>query len=122
MSGTKQKNASNGQESMPNDLYLKTSRKNHVESAESHSNQKFQKQQCAAKNASELTQMQSNLKNIIVPVYDLMVEGEHEFFANGVLVHNCIDAVSMIAHLCNVVYAKPQETEEYEIIDEVCGF
>lgn len=24
-----------------------------------------------------------------VPVYDLMVEDEHEFFANGVLVHNC---------------------------------
>ena len=25
-------------------------------------------------------------------VYDLTVEGEHEYFANGVLVHNCIDA------------------------------
>lgn len=25
-------------------------------------------------------------------VYDIEVEGEHEFFANGVLVHNCIDA------------------------------
>jgi phage terminase large subunit-like protein len=24
-----------------------------------------------------------------IPVYDLTVEGEHEFFANGVLVHNC---------------------------------
>jgi hypothetical protein len=23
-------------------------------------------------------------------VYDLTVEGEHEFFANGVLVHNCL--------------------------------
>ena len=23
------------------------------------------------------------------PVYDLTVEGEHEFFANGLLVHNC---------------------------------
>ena len=26
-------------------------------------------------------------------VYDLSVEGQHEFFANGVLVHNCIDAL-----------------------------
>ena len=25
-------------------------------------------------------------------VYDLTVEGEHEFFANGILVHNCIDS------------------------------
>lgn len=28
----------------------------------------------------------------IEPVYDLTVEGEHEFFANGVLVHNCVAA------------------------------
>jgi hypothetical protein len=26
-------------------------------------------------------------------VYDLMVNNEHEYFANGVLVHNCIDTV-----------------------------
>ena len=26
---------------------------------------------------------------IVRPVYDLTIEGEHEFFANGVLVHNC---------------------------------
>ena len=26
-------------------------------------------------------------------VFDLTVEGEHEYFANGVLVHNCMDAV-----------------------------
>ena len=25
-------------------------------------------------------------------VYDLCIEGEHEYFANGVLVHNCMDA------------------------------
>jgi hypothetical protein len=28
-----------------------------------------------------------------VPVHDLTVEGEHEFFANGILVHNCADAL-----------------------------
>lgn len=26
-------------------------------------------------------------------VYDLTVDGEHEFFANGILVHNCMDAL-----------------------------
>jgi hypothetical protein len=26
-------------------------------------------------------------------VYDLMIEGEHEYFANGVLVSNCIDPI-----------------------------
>ena len=32
------------------------------------------------------------LKEDICNVYDLEVEDMHEFFANGVLVHNCIDA------------------------------
>lgn len=26
-------------------------------------------------------------------VYDLLVEGQHEYFANGILVHNCLDAL-----------------------------
>lgn len=30
----------------------------------------------------------ASAKNPRIPVYDLEVEGEHEFFANGVLVHN----------------------------------
>lgn len=25
-------------------------------------------------------------------VYDLEIENEHEYFANGILVHNCLDA------------------------------
>lgn len=29
-------------------------------------------------------------------VYDIEVEGEHEFFANGILVHNCIDATRYV--------------------------
>jgi phage terminase large subunit len=29
----------------------------------------------------------------IAPVYDIMVEDCHEYFANGILVHNCIDAL-----------------------------
>lgn len=32
-----------------------------------------------------------------VPVYDLSVEGDHEFFANGVLVHNCMDGIRYLA-------------------------
>jgi hypothetical protein len=34
-------------------------------------------------------------------VYDLTVEGCHEFFANGVLVHNCMDAANYgaVTHL-----------------------
>ena len=30
------------------------------------------------------------------PVYDLEVEGVHEYFANGLLVHNCMDAVRYV--------------------------
>jgi hypothetical protein len=26
-------------------------------------------------------------------VYDLMIDDCHEYFANGILVHNCIDAI-----------------------------
>ena len=33
------------------------------------------------------------LSESVEHVYDIEVEGEHEFFANGVLVHNCIDAI-----------------------------
>lgn len=31
-----------------------------------------------------------------VPVYDLEVEGIHEYFANGLLVHNCMDATRYV--------------------------
>jgi hypothetical protein len=30
-------------------------------------------------------------------VYDLMIEDCHEYFANGILVHNCIDASRYLA-------------------------
>src|SRR5690606_26588434 len=29
-------------------------------------------------------------------VYDLTVEDEHEYFANGILVHNCLDSARMV--------------------------
>lgn len=36
------------------------------------------------------------IKEEKVEVFDLMVEGEHEYFANGILVHNCIDATRYV--------------------------
>ena len=30
-----------------------------------------------------------------VPVFDLQVEEEHEFFANGILVHNCVRTIKI---------------------------
>jgi len=37
----------------------------------------------------------------ISDVYDLTIDGDHEFFVNGVLVHNCIDAIRYA--LCGVI-------------------
>jgi hypothetical protein len=31
-----------------------------------------------------------------MPVYDLTVDGAHEFFANGILVHNSMDAARYV--------------------------
>jgi hypothetical protein len=33
----------------------------------------------------------------IAPVYNLEVEGEHEYFAEGILVHNCVWALTELA-------------------------
>lgn len=35
----------------------------------------------------------TSLESVGARVYDLTIEGQHEFFANGVLVHNCIDSI-----------------------------
>jgi len=43
-------------------------------------------------------------------VYDITVEHDHEFFANGVLVHNCIDALRYAAEAI-------RKNKEREIID-----
>lgn len=45
-----------------------------------------------------------------VKVYDITVDGEHEFFANGIVVHNC-----QVGDL----YSRSQE---YHLPDEVCSF
>lgn len=51
-----------------------------------------------------------------------MVETDHEFFAYGVLVHNCIDALSMIAQMAVTSYGDKDESQEYEPVDVICGF
>ena len=38
----------------------------------------------------------STLKEYEQPTYDIEVEDMHEFFANGILVHNCIDATRYV--------------------------
>jgi len=55
-------------------------------------------------------------------VYDLMVETDHEFFAWGVLVHNCIDSLSLVANLVNTSYMKDNVSEDAEVLDDICGF
>ena len=35
----------------------------------------------------------TSLKSVGERVYDLTIDGQHEFFASGILVHNCIDAI-----------------------------
>lgn len=58
-----------------------------------------------------------------VPVYDLTVEQDHEFFAYGVLVHNCIDSLAGIAQMAVTNYAGNDiDDEEPETVDVICGF
>lgn len=33
-----------------------------------------------------------------------------------------LDAASMVAHLMSVVYSEPDDSEEFEVLDEICGF
>ncbi len=43
------------------------------------------------------------------PVYDLTVEGAHEFFANGILVHNSMDA---LRYYCQMRMSRARKREE----------
>ena len=43
------------------------------------------------------------------PVYNITVEGEHEYFANGILVSNC-DAMLYIVRAMSPVYS-PEENQ-----------
>jgi hypothetical protein len=119
-SGTDQKKDANGIE---NTLLIpseKTSPSNLVLSVEQCISQRSTAQVCAATNANESEETTCSERNG-VPVYDLMVEDEAEFFAWNILVHNC-DALSMIAHLVTVIYGEQETDSYYEPLDEVCGF
>lgn len=53
------------------------------------------------------------------PVYNLTVEGAPEYYANGILVHNC-DALRYLVAFCDfarIGYA-PTETPERTILDD----
>jgi hypothetical protein len=43
-------------------------------------------------------------KESIEPVYNIMVEGQHEYFANGVLVSNCMDAIRYATYTHSLSY------------------
>ncbi len=45
-------------------------------------------------------------------VYDLMVENHHEFFVNGILVHNCLDSFAMQEEIAE----KPIDMAEWDAI------
>lgn len=45
-------------------------------------------------------------------VYDLMVENHHEFFVNNILVHNCIDSLSMQLPHARAPFRKPMKLRD----------
>lgn len=52
-------------------------------------------------NGSKPSPAQASAQATLESVYDLRVQGEHEYFANGVLVHNCSDALEyMTTKVC----------------------
>jgi len=67
------------------DHWLNNQKKLDVGDVENHYCPYFKKRDFAALSVDTTLTMNSDC----VPVYDLQIEEEHEFFANGVLVHNC---------------------------------
>jgi hypothetical protein len=59
-------------------------------------------------------------QEINVPVYDLMVEDCHEFFADCVLAHNC-DSLSYIDQMAVTSYSNYENDDEYEPLDVISG-
>lgn len=51
--------------------------------------QKLQEFDSVRRNVTQVSGMTSVKKSVKMPVYNLHVENDHEFFANGILVHNC---------------------------------
>lgn len=57
--------------------------------------------------AVALVRVAGVFKALTQPVYDLTVDGQPEFFANGVLVHNCFDATRYALRALRAFTAKP---------------
>lgn len=71
---------------------LMVKRKNiFVQNVEKHLNQNQKEQNIVQGNAEKGLQLECSGENVR-QVYDITVRGEHEYFANGVLAHNCSDA------------------------------
>lgn len=101
-------------------LYAKISQSSLALFAEPCTSRKSIGQECVALNANASA---STSSSVSVPVYDLTVEQDHEFFAYGVLVHNCIDSLAGIAQMAVTNYAGNDiDDEEPETVDVICGF
>ncbi len=91
-SGTHQKKAENGIVKTERNVGLIDRTLNLiVKSAEKSLRQDIKESQSSAITTARLNQIEE-VGSYEARVYDLMVEDCHEYFANGVLVHNCIDA------------------------------
>jgi hypothetical protein len=51
-------------------------------------------------------------------VYNMEVEDDHEYYANGILVHNCIDASKQLVTSFTIPYPKQDKALIRQIIDE----
>jgi len=119
--GMRHQKGGSGTDSTHFDPSQKIGPKNHAKSVEKCSNQKWQEHQCVAPNVSASESMSNKEQGGRIPTYDLTVEGEAEFFAWGVLVHNC-DALSMVSHLNSTIYGnKNDDTKDWEPVDLVAG-
>jgi len=116
------KKVEHGIESMQGSRLEKTSLRSVVLSVEKLSDRKSLHKSSAGKESAQMLDKQESQERS-VPVYDLTVFEDHEFFANGVLVHNCADALSYISQLSVTTYRDSEEDagEEYEPMDVISG-
>ena len=107
-----------GTKNTQNEVLGKICQTNVVLSAERLSSRKSQYNSCVEMSGA-ITSDKPELQERNVPVYDLMVEGCHEFFANGVLAHNC-DALSYMDQLAVTSYFEEAD-DEWEPMDIIAG-
>jgi hypothetical protein len=107
-----------GTKNTQNEVLGKICQTNVVLSAERLSSRKSQYNSCVEMSGA-ITSDKPELQERNVPVYDLMVEGCHEFFADGVLAHNC-DALSYMDQLAVTSYFEEAD-DEWEPMDIIAG-